>query len=252
MHRTAPRLARILACAAVPVMLVASGCSSDSDGKPKAEKSQKSEKTDKAGSSGGAALATPESEKKPAVAPVKFTKLPEACRSLKPKTIEKLVPSTKAKAGTPGRSTDLLTRGSCSWNGLDDNGVKGSQYRWLDVSFLRFESDAALGTSGKQRAQEAYTKEVAKNRATTGAKNVKAAPSAGVGEEATALSYQLRKTGEDFSYVTIVTRTDNILITLTYNGTGYAGAKPPAVADLLKDAVPAVKETVTSVTAANK
>ncbi len=38
MHRSAPRLSRILACAAVPVMLVAVGCSSDSgsDGKKNA------------------------------------------------------------------------------------------------------------------------------------------------------------------------------------------------------------------------
>ncbi|MFE5855414.1 DUF3558 domain-containing protein [Streptomyces sp. NPDC056500] len=249
MHRTAPRLARILACAAVPVMLVASGCSSDPDSKPKAEKSSTTEKT---GNSGGAPLATPEAEKKPVIAPVKFAKLPDACKSIPSKTVKELVPSAKSSAGTAGRSTDLLVRASCSWNGLEDKGVKGSQYRWLDVSFLRYESDAALATSGKQRAQESYTKEIAKTRTTAGAKAMKSAPATGVGEEATTLTYQIRKTGVDFSYVTIVTRTDNILITLTYNGTGYAGAKPPAVADLLKDAVPAAKETVTAVSAANK
>jgi hypothetical protein len=238
MHRSAPRLTRILACAAVPVMLVVAGCSSDSDGKDQ-----------KAASS---ASANPEAKKSPTVEPAAFAKLPDPCDSIGSKTIEDLVPGAKSKNGTVGKSSDVARRGSCSWNGLDDNGVKGSQYRWLDVSFLRYESDASLGISAEQRAKDSYGKEIAKAKASEGAKDVKSSPAPGVGDEATAVDYKLRKTGEDFTYVTVVSRTENGVVTLTYNGTGYAGAKNPSVSDMSKDALKAAKEAVAAVAAANK
>ncbi|GGT13968.1 hypothetical protein GCM10010271_16270 [Streptomyces kurssanovii] len=238
MHRSATRLTRILACAAVPVMLVVAGCSSDSDSASKG--------------SASSASAAPEAKKSPTVAPAKLSKLPSPCDSIAEKTIEDLVPGTKSKNGTAGKSSDIARRGSCSWNGLDDNGVKGSQYRWLDVSFLRYDSDASLAVSGEQRAVESYAKEIAKAKGTEGAKDVKTTPAPGVGDEATTVNYTLRKTDEDFTYVTIVARTENAVVTLTYNGTGYAGAKNPSAADLTKDALKAAKEAVASVATANK
>lgn len=234
MHRSAPRLTRILACAAVPVMLVVAGCSSDSDSKKDS----------------GSSSATPKAKKSPTVAPAKFSKLPDPCKSISGKTVKDLVP--ESKAGSAGRSTDTDSRGSCSWNGLDDKGVKGSQYRWLDVSFLRYDSEATLGVSGEQRAEDSYTKEIAKAKATEGAKKVKAAPAPGIGAAATVINYDLNKTDEDFTYATVVARTDNAVVTLTYNGTGYAGAKSPSAEDLTKDALKAAKEAVASVAAANK
>ncbi|UYQ63673.1 DUF3558 domain-containing protein [Streptomyces peucetius] len=237
MHRSAPRLTRILACAAVPVMLVVAGCSSDSDSKSK---------------DSATASPTPEAKKSPTVAPATFGKLPEPCDSIGEKTIEDLVPSAKSKSGTEGKSSDISRRGSCSWNGLDDNGVKGSQYRWLDVSFLRYESDATLAVSAEQRAEESYDKEIAKAQASEGAKDVKTSPAAGIGDEATTVTYKLRKTGEDFTYATVVARTENGVVTLTYNGTGYAGAKNPSTSDITKGAVKAAKEAVASVATANK
>jgi hypothetical protein len=243
MQRSAPRLTRILACAAVPVMLVVAGCSSDSG----------SDSGKDSGSSSSASSKDQEGGQKPAtVAPAKYTKLPNPCKSVSTKTIEKLVPATKSKAGTSGKSSDITSRGSCSWNGLDDKGVKGSQYRWFDVSFLRYDSETSLGVSGQKRAEDNYAKEIAKTQATEGAKNVRTSVVKGVGEATTAIRYELKKTGEDFSYATIVTRTDNIVITLTYNGTGYAGAKSPDSADLLASATAAAKEAVTSVGVANK
>ncbi|CAM5548568.1 hypothetical protein SMICM304S_09340 [Streptomyces microflavus] len=125
MHRSAPRLSRILACAAVPLMLVAVGCSSDSGSGSGAEG-----KKNAGSSSSGTGSTKPT---KPAVEPAKFTDLPDACTSIAKKTIAELVPEAKKKGGTAGRSSDLSVRGSCSWNGLDDKGVKGSQYRWLDL-----------------------------------------------------------------------------------------------------------------------
>ncbi|GAA2952129.1 DUF3558 domain-containing protein [Kitasatospora cinereorecta] len=231
MHRSAPRLSRILACAAVPVMLVVAGCSSDSG--------------DKKGSDSSAAPSEKKSEA--TVEPAKFDALPaDTCKSIGRKTIESLVPETKVKSGTAGRSSNTETRSSCSWNGLDSNGVKGSQYRWLDVGFIRFDSDQALG-SGAKRATDEYTKQVAKAQATEGAKKVSAAPADGIGEQATAVTYDLAKTGEDFKYATVVARTANVVVTLTYNGAGYAGAKTPSAADILKGAEKAAKEAVAAV-----
>ncbi|MFE3328658.1 DUF3558 domain-containing protein [Streptomyces sp. NPDC059176] len=244
MHRSAPRLTRILACAAVPVMLVVAGCSSESDSKD----SSSSTGSPAGSSSSGASPSVQQST--PSVAPAKFAKLPEPCKALSPKTIEELVPKVKNKGGTAGASSDTSARGGCSWNGLEDKGVKGSNYRWLDVSFLRYASDAGLG-SGEQRAKDAYAKEVAKTRATEGAKNVNDSPAAGVGDEATAIAFGLTKTGEDFKYATIVARTGNVVVTLSYNGAGYAGAKTPDPSALMKDAVTAAKEAAAAVTKAN-
>ncbi|MGI5481392.1 DUF3558 family protein [Streptomyces lavendofoliae] len=247
MHRSAPRLTRILACAAVPVMLVVAGCSSDSD-----STGDKSGRTDASAQSPSAASSPqPAAKPTPSVAPAKYTKLPDACKAITGETVEDLVPEVKNEKGTPGKSSDVDSRGSCAWNGLDDNGVKGSQYRWLDISLLRYESDPSLG-SGEQRAQANYTKEVAKVKATEGATSVKTSPAAGVGNESTAVSYGLKKTGEDFKYAAIVTRTENVLITVSYNGAGYAGAKTPTPSDLMDDAVTASKEAVAAVAAANK
>ncbi|MDQ0795762.1 DUF3558 domain-containing protein [Streptomyces sp. B1I3] len=230
MHRSAPRLSRILACAAVPVMLVLAGCSSDSGDEKDA----------------GSSASPSATKTEPSVEPAKFAQLPDACTSIGKKTIESLVPKTKNKGGTPGRSSDNVTRGSCSWNGLDDNGVKGSQYRWLDVGFTRFESDQALG-SGAKRATDEYTKQVAKAQATEGAKKVAAMPTAGIGEQATTVTYDLTKTSEDFKYATVLARTGNVVVSLTYNGAGYAGAKTPDAGDILKDALKAAKEAVAAV-----
>ncbi|WP_393058865.1 DUF3558 family protein [Streptomyces sp. LN549] len=237
MHRSAPRLTRILACAAVPVMLVVAGCSSDSDGKK-----------DDASSSSAAPDAT---KTEAAVAPAKFATLPDPCKSITAKTVKSLVPSAKNKSGTRGKSSDTAVRGGCSWNGLDDNGVKGSQYRWLDVGFTRFASDQAVG-SGADRAQADYTKQVAKAQAADGAKKLATAPVSSLGDQATQITYDLTKTGEDFKYATIVARTGNVVVTLNYNGAGYAGAKTPSAADILKGAQKAAKEAVASVATANE
>ncbi|WP_137988700.1 DUF3558 domain-containing protein [Streptomyces vilmorinianum] len=238
MHRSAPRLTRILACAAVPVMLVVAGCSSDSDsGSP-----------DKGKGSASAAPSAQQSTK--TVEPAKFAKLPDVCKSISAKTTASLVPKAKAKNGTTANSSDTTSRGGCSWNGLDDKGVKGSQYRWLDVSFYRYESDASLG-SGQERAQDNFTKELAKLQATEGAKKLRTTDAPGVGEQSKAVAYELKKTGEDFKYASVVARTGNVLVLLTYNGAGYAGAAAPADKAMMEGALKAAKEAVAAVAAAN-
>ncbi|MFJ1801705.1 DUF3558 domain-containing protein [Streptomyces sp. NPDC088180] len=234
MHRSAPRLSRILACAAVPVMLVAVGCSSDSD-------------SDSKKNAGSSSSGTPSAKPtEPAVEAARFDDLPDPCTSVTKKTIKDLVPGAKKENGTAGRSNDLSVRSSCSWNGLDDKGVDGSQYRWLDVGFTRFDSDQSLG-SGAKRATAEYTKQVTKAKASEGAEKVAAEPTAGIGEEATTITYGLSKTDEDFAYATVVARTGNVVVTLTYNGAGYAGAKTPSSTSIVKGAEKAAKEAVAAV-----
>ena len=238
MHRSAPRLTRILACAAVPVMLLAVGCSSDSDGKKEADTS-------------ASASASPDATKsEPAVEAAKFAELPDPCSAVEAKTVRSLVPSAKSRNGTRSKSSDASVRGGCSWNGLADKGVKGSQYRWLDVGFTRFASDQTLG-SGAARAGDELSKQVKKTEATDGAKNVRTEPVSGMGDQATKVTYDQSKTGEDFRFATIVARTGNVVVVVNYNGAGYAGSKTPSEEAILKGASMAAKDAVAAVADAN-
>ncbi|MGW2472968.1 DUF3558 domain-containing protein [Streptomyces sp. NPDC001665] len=238
MHRSAPRLTRILACAAVPVMLVVAGCSSDSGDKKDAD-------------SATSASASPDAAKsEPAVEAAKFAELPDPCKAVEAKTVTSLVPSAKSKSGTRSKSSDTSVRGGCSWNGLADKGVKGSQYRWLDVGFTRFASDQTLG-SGAARAGEEFDKQVKKTEATDGAKNVKTGPVSGIGDQATKIAYDQSKTDEDFRFTTIVARTGNVVVVVNYNGAGYAGSKTPDAETILKGATMAAKDAVAAVAEAN-
>lgn len=217
-------------------MLVVAGCSSDSDGKKDAASS---------------ASASPEATKsEPAVEAAKFAELPDPCSSVRAKTVKSLVPSAKSKKGTRGKTSDAAARGSCSWNGLADKGVKGSQYRWLDVGFTRFASDRTLG-SGASRAGDDFTKQVGKAEAADGAKNVKSAPVTGIGDQATRVTYDLAKSGEDFRYATVIARTGNVVVVVNYNGAGFAGSKTPTAETVVKGAAMAVKDAVAAVADAN-
>ncbi|MFF5159926.1 DUF3558 family protein [Streptomyces sp. NPDC000348] len=232
----AKRLTRVLVCAAaVPVMLVAAGCSSDSgsgDGE------------DKAASASASQSASPS----PTVQAAAYQRLPEPCAVLSEKTLDDLVP--KAKSGKEGSSDDVSTRGSCSWSSLDNNGVKGSQFRWLNVSLLRFDSDTTRGP-GDELAQEYYDKQVREAQSAEGAKGSKSEPVGGTGDEATAVRYDLKKKEGAFKQQTVVARVENVVVTLDYNGAGLAGDRTPDADDLMKDAQKAAKEAVASVTKAN-
>lgn len=241
MHRPAQRLTRILTCAAaVPVIFIASGCSSDSgsDGAKKDSGSKAS-----ASASGKDKAATVEK--------AAFGKLPEPCDVLSKKTLDDLVPEAKDKSGKAGTSDDTSARGTCSWDSLDNNGVDGSQFRWLRVSLMRFDSDASLG-SGAKRAQNSFAKQVADAQATEGAKSVKTEPVPGMGDQTTVVHYDLKKDKENFKQQTVVTRVENAVVTIDYNGAGLAGDKAPSSKDLSKDAEKAAKEAAEAVVAANK
>ncbi|NEA56891.1 DUF3558 domain-containing protein [Streptomyces sp. SID13666] len=225
MHRSAPRIARVLACAAVPVLLVA-GCSSGSDS---------SKKPDGAGSGKTSASAAP-------AAAAKFAKLPDPCKSVTQATVARLVPKVKSAAGTAAKSSVQDQRGGCSWNGLD-----GYQFRWLDVSLQRFDSANGVG-SGEEQAKKRFAEQVATATQLKGATSAKAD---GVGDEATLVSALVEKDKLNYQDETVVVRTGNVIVILSHNGAGFEGAKTPAADQLQKDAVAAAKEAVASVAAAN-
>ncbi|MFD8146280.1 DUF3558 family protein [Streptomyces sp. NPDC059708] len=238
MHRSASRLTRVLACAAVPVILTVAGCSSDSgkssSGSDSGKKSSSSSSSAKPGTKGSTEL-----EK------VAFAKLPDPCKAVPAKTIESLVHDAKDKNGTAAKSNDLANRASCSWNGLDTDGTKGSQYRWLSVSLVRYDSHASLG-SGNKRAEEQYNKQIELAKTTKDAHDVKAEQADGVGDQGTSVIYGIKK-DVDFFNTTVVARTQNVVITLDFNGAAYEGAGAPDQGKMLQDAIAAAKEVVTSV-----
>ncbi|WP_370665838.1 DUF3558 family protein [Streptomyces sp. IBSBF 2507] len=235
--KRAKRLTRVLVgAAAVPVMLVAAGCSSDSgsdDGKDKAAEESAASKS-----------ASPS----PTVQAAAFRELPEPCSAVTKKTLDDLVP--KADSGKEGASNDTALRASCSWDSLDDNGVKGSQFRWLSVSMLRFESDVTRG-EGDKLAGDYYQKQLKDAQGAEGAKSVKTAPVSGTGDEASVVRYDLKKKEGTFKQQTVVARVENVVVTVDFNGAGLAGDKTPDADDLVKDAQKAAKEAVAAVTKAN-
>ncbi|GAA2937365.1 hypothetical protein GCM10020221_36400 [Streptomyces thioluteus] len=230
MHRpTAPRLARILACAAVPMVLVA-GCSGSGGGK-------KSESTP-------SASVTAKPSATPTLAAAKYPKLPDTCKALPAKTVEDLVPKVKDKAGK------ALT-GSCFWWGLNDEKADDIQYRDLNLQYNGLSSEPALGSADK-RAQEFAEQQVKKAMAEDSPKDVKNQAASGIGDWASTVTTTTTKKGVEYHNATIIARTANVVITLKYSGAGLEGAKAPDVSDLVKDAQGAAKEAVTAVAAANK
>ncbi|MFI7354366.1 DUF3558 family protein [Streptomyces avidinii] len=241
MHRSASRLTRVLACAAVPVILTVAGCSSDSGKESGSNGSKKS---------GSSSSAKPNPKSSKTLAKATFATLPDPCKALQPATIDTLVPEVKDKNGLAAKSNDLKSRAGCSWNGLDEDGLKGSQYRWLSLSYSRSDSDATLGDANK-RAEEQYNKQVETAKATEGAQDPKVAAADGVGEQATSVVYTVKKDVDSFN-TTVVARIQNVVVTLDYNGAAYEGAGAPDHAKLLQDAITAAKEAVASVDTANK
>lgn len=233
---------RLLAAAvAVPVMLFAAGCSSDS-GSGSEDAAQ-----DTSASAGSGTDSTPNAA--PTVQAAAYKTLPESCAVLSKKTLTELVPKG-ATSGKEGTSSDTAARTSCSWSSLANNGVKGSQFRWLNVSLLRFESDATTG-DGESQAKAYYAKQVKEAQAVSGAKNAKSQAVAATGDEATLVAYDLKKTEGAFKQQTVVARVENVVVTLDYNGAGLAGEKSPSADTLTKSAEKAAKEAVASVQSAN-
>ncbi|WP_079129743.1 DUF3558 family protein [Streptomyces sp. F-3] len=239
-HPRARRLNRFLVCAAAVPMMFLTACSSGS-GPAEGDGAQKT--------AAGKASSSPSTSASPTVPEAAYAKLPEACKVLSDKTLRELVPKG-VKSAKELSSSDVSKRAGCSWNSLDNNGVKGSQFRWLTVSLLRFESDVVRGT-GEKQAQEYYQKQVRDAQSVPNAKNTKTEPVAGTGNEATVVRYDLKKKEGAFKQQTVVARVENVVVTLDYNGAGLAGDETPDADDLTKSAEKAAKEAVAAVTKAN-
>ncbi|WP_251094438.1 DUF3558 domain-containing protein [Streptomyces sp. Caat 7-52] len=238
----AKRLRRALVCAAaVPAVLITAACSSDS-GDSKAKSGEETTRSADGGSQ-------PSASASPTVRAAAYQKLPEACSVVSKKTLTDLVPEG-SKSGKKGSSDDPSSRASCAWDSLDNNGVKGSQFRWLNVALLRFDSDATRGAADEQ-AHAYYSQQVKDAQSVDGAKNVKVVPLSGTGAEASTVRYDLKKKEGLFKQQTVVARVENVVVTLDYNGAGLAGEKTPDADDLAKDAQKALKEVVAAVSSAN-
>lgn len=222
--RSATRSARTLACAALvlPALLVA-GCSSDSGGEP---------------------ASSEQGEKSPSAAPVKFKELPDACKTLSKDTVKKLTPKTDNASGKRIGTGNTQDSGSCLWSGLDK-----FDYRQLTVSLKRFDSDASRG-SGDKLATAFVQQQVDGLKTDKGNKDLKTEPVKGIGEQATAVSFEVdKKDGEKseaFREQRLVVREANVVVSVDYSGAGFEDAKLPKAGDLEKNAETAAKEAVAS------
>ena len=237
-HERPGRSRALVGAAVVPVMLLAVGCSSDSG-----SDSASGDETP-----AGAEQSVKESPT-PEIVAAKYAKLPDACEVFPDKTLKSLVPEG-VKSGKAINKAEADVTGDCRWISLDNNGVDGSQYRWLSVSLHLLPSDAANGP-GEDRAAKALESKVTAAKAVDGAKNVKTEPATGLGDQATVVTYDLKKDGDTFKQQTIVVRTANVVITLDYNGAGLAGEKTPDAAALLKSAKSAAEDAVEAIEDAN-
>jgi hypothetical protein len=225
----------------VPAVLITAACSSDSgDSKGKGTDSSTQQ------SAGGGTK--PSASASPTVQAAAYKKLPDACAVLSKKTLTNLTP--KDTSGKKGSSDDPSSRASCSWSSLDNHGVKGSQFRWLNVSLLRFDSDTTRG-AGDTQAHTYFGQQVKDAESVAGAKNTKQIPLSGTGAEATVVRYDLKKKEGLFKQQTVVARVENVVVTLDYNGAGLAGEKTPDAEQLTKAAESAIKEVVGAVSSAN-
>lgn len=234
-RHTAPRLALLLACAAVPAMALA-GCSSGSDSDSGAKASDTSSTAGASGS--GSASASPK------LAPAKFAALPNSCKSVTTSTVGALVPKAKTPGGTAVKSDDITARSGCSWTG---NGKDGYQYRWLSVTLQRFDSSAELG-SAESQAQKRFTEQVGTLSRASGAT---ASTVSGLGDQATSVAGKATVSKVTSQNDTVVARSGNVIVLVEFNGAGLEDAKNPSAGTVRSGAERAAKDAVAAVAAAN-
>ena len=226
--RHSRRLARALAAATVPVLLL-TGCLPGSD-------------SDDGGDD--KASGAPESSSAPSPAPVKFKSLPDPCTSIAKKTVKDTVPGAK-KSGKKLKSANEDRYNGCLWTGLQDY-----DYRSLTVSFHRFDSETAT-TSGDKRARQHAAQQQDAVAANDAHKDVKESKLSGVGDKATGISYDTTKKNakksEDYREHRVVVLSSNVVITVDYSAAGFEDAKKPSVDTVRKAAEKVAKESLTAV-----
>lgn len=226
--RTAPRLAGLLACAVVPVMLL-TGCSGSSGSGDSADAASQS------GTSGSPS---------PTLAPEEFGTLPAACSTVTKSTITAVVPKAKKAGGTVAESSNTTTRSGCSWTG---NGSDGYQYRWLSVTLQRFTSSTALGAAEDQ-AKKQYADQVSTLGAASG---FTTSAVTGIGDQASSVSGKATVSKVTSQNDTVVARTGNIVLIIELDGAGLEGKKNPTATTVNSDTQRAAKDVVSAIAAAN-
>lgn len=233
---TATRLAALLACAIVPAVLV-SGCSSGGG-----SGSGDSGKGGTPSASGTTAGATAGGTASPALAPVTYGTLPDACGSVTEATVNALVPKAKSAKGTPAHSSDPGSRSGCSWTG---DGKDGYQYRWLSVTLQRFSSDPQLG-SGDAQAAKRYADQV---RTLGAVKGFTSTAVSGLGDQATSVAGQATVAKIISQNDTVVIRQANVVVLVEYNGAGLVGKRNPTASTVNSGAQRAAKDVAAAVAA---
>lgn len=233
---TATRLAALLACAIVPAVLV-SGCSSGGG-----SGSGDSGKGGTPSASGATAGATAGGTASPALAPVTYGTLPDACGSVTEATVNALVPKAKSAKGTPAHSSDPGSRSGCSWTG---DGKDGYQYRWLSVTLQRFSSDPQLG-SGDAQAAKRYADQV---RTLGAVKGFTSTAVSGLGDQATSVAGQATVAKIISQNDTVVIRQANVVVLVEYNGAGLVGKRNPTASTVNSGAQRAAKDVAAAVAA---
>ncbi|GAA4660667.1 hypothetical protein GCM10023347_10260 [Streptomyces chumphonensis] len=220
---------RALALVAVPALLV-TGClgGGDDDAKAPAEKpSAEAEKS---------------SEPKPE--PVKFSELPDACKTVPGKTIEDIVPEAENEKGKNLKSKDTDSYTSCLWSGLDEY-----DYRSLFVSLRRYDSVLDVG-SGDDRAARSAASEVEKITGDKANKKVEEKALKDLGDEATTIGFDSEEKGDDggdYRNQRVVARTANVVVVVDYSGTGFEDADNPKADEIRKGAEKAAEQVVAAV-----
>jgi hypothetical protein len=233
---TATRLAALLACAIVPAVLM-SGCSSGGG-----SGSGDSGKGGTPSASGATAGARAGGTASPALAPVTYGTLPDACGSVTAATVSSLVPKAKSAKGTPAHSSDPGSRGGCSWTG---DGKDGYQYRWLSVTLQRFSSDPQLG-SGDAQAAKRYADQV---RTLGAVKGFTSTAVSGLGDQATSVAGQATVAKIISQNDTVVIRQANVVVLVEYNGAGLVGKRNPTASTVNSGAQRAAKDVAAAVAA---
>ncbi|WP_155057356.1 hypothetical protein [Streptomyces blattellae] len=147
---------------------------------------------------------------------------PTPCTSVPEKTIKSLVPGAKT-AGKEIASTDSKVRRTCSWNAL-----KEYDYRWLDVSFEVMDSEAA--------AQKSYRQRLADD---SGGGDVP-----GLGDAGYSVVNLTTEDKQETREGTVVVRSSNALVVVTYNGSDFESKKAPSTDEINKGAITAAKAAV--------
>lgn len=154
------------------------------------------------------------------VASKAYAKPPEPCDTVTSATVGSLVPGAK-KTGKELAATDESVRRGCSWSAL-----QGYDYRWLDVTFEVKDSDViakqafqGAGGDGDSSAQK-------------------------IGDEARLTTNLTSKDKQETREAVVTVRKDNVIVTVTYNGSDFESKNAPSADTVGKGAVKAAGDAV--------